>query len=275
MALVATPIGNLEDLSPRAARCLREADRVVAEDTRRARLLLGHLGIAGKRVERLDATVEAKGVAKWIGLLERGEHIAMVSDAGTPGVSDPGAALVKAAAARGVLVTSIPGPSAVTVALAVSGFAGDRFRFFGFLPRKGGQRVDAMEQLRATDEVIVLFEAPQRMATTLVDLSRIMPSREAMVARELSKIHEELMRGTLGELAQREAERVWRGEITVVVGPAPAGVAARLDLAVLDERIAELLASGQRVKDVARSLALESGWPVRAIYQRASQRGRQ
>jgi 16S rRNA (cytidine1402-2'-O)-methyltransferase len=262
----------LDDLSPRAARYLAEADRIVAEDTRRARTLLSHLGIEGKPLERLDAQVEARGVDKWLERLEAGERIALVSDAGTPGVSDPGATLVRRAAERGVAITPLPGASAVLAALSVSGFAGDRFRFIGFLPRAGRERRDALELLAATEETALLFEAPSRMTETLQTLARAMPDRDAMIAREITKLHEELLRGTLSELAEREHERAWRGEITVALGPHAAGPREPLDATELDVRIDAVLAQGRRAKDVAKALSLETGWSARSIYERISAR---
>jgi 16S rRNA (cytidine1402-2'-O)-methyltransferase len=267
LLIVATPIGNLEDLSPRVVESLRAADRILAEDTRRTRQLLTHLGITQKRLVRLDAEMEARGVASFVSALAAGETIALVSDAGTPNVSDPGATLVRAAAAQAIVVTPIPGPSAVTAALAASGFGGARFRFVGFLPRGGSERQQALRVVAETPEPTVLFEAPTRLMSTLSDLARVMPAREAVVARELSKLHEELVRGTLAELAA--AERDWRGEITVVLGEAPQE-SVKLGADELDARIARALAEGLRSKDAAKALSLESGWSARDIYARIS-----
>ncbi len=263
--VVATPIGNLDDMPPRALRCLREVDRVLAEDTRRTRALLSHFGIS-QQVERLDAEAEARRVDRWIAALDAGERLALVSDAGSPVVSDPGARLVRAAVAAGHSVTPIPGPSAVTAALMVSGFGGERFRFFGFLPRSGARRRETLESIRDTAETCVLFEAPGRVADTLAELGRIMPARQALVARELTKLHEELVRGALSDLAPRE----WRGEVTIVLGPSEAR-ADKLDAPALDARIAALLAGGARAKQIAQQLALDSGWSARDIYARINE----
>jgi 16S rRNA (cytidine1402-2'-O)-methyltransferase len=270
--LVATPIGNLADLSERAAACLRDADGILAEDTRRARKLLSHLGIKGKTVERLDREIESRGVDHWLQRLAMGETLALLSDAGTPGVSDPSATLVAAAAAQGFVVTPLPGPCAVTAALAASGLGADRFRFLGFLPRKGGERRAAIELCRQTEETAVIFEAPSRMARTLADLARVMPARHAVVARELTKLHEELLRGTLAQLCEQHAERRWQGELTVVLGPHTVDPDPRVNEAELDRRIDEMLKGGARAKDVAQALSLETGWPSREIYRRASRR---
>ena len=273
--VVATPIGNLDDLAPRARRALADADRVLAEDTRRTRQLLTHLGITGKPIERLDAEVEHGAPQARARLVERlldGETLVLVSDAGTPVVSDPGAALVQDAAAEGVVVEPIPGPSAVTTALMASGLSGERFRFFGFLPRRGKRRREVLGELKQTPETVVFFEAPSRMAETLQELGTLVPARRAVIARELSKVHEEMVRGTVAELSTREADRAWQGEITVVLGPRVHAGTARWDHETLDARIDELLASGMRAKDVAKALALDSGHKSREIYARIVER---
>lgn len=275
LVVVATPIGNLDDLAPRARSALADADRVLAEDTRRTRQLLTHLGIEGKPIERLDAEVEHRGPearARLVGRLVHGERLVLVSDAGTPVVSDPGAALVRDAAASGIIVEPIPGPSAVTTALMASGLSGERFRFFGFLPRHGKRRREVLSELRETSETVVFFEAPSRMAATLRDLETLAPMRQAVIARELSKVHEEMVRGTVAELIRREGDRTWQGELTVVLGPRVSVETVRWDDETLDARIDELLASGMRAKDVAKALALDSGHKSREIYARIVER---
>jgi 16S rRNA (cytidine1402-2'-O)-methyltransferase len=208
--VVATPIGNLGDMTVRAGETLRECDRVLAEDTRRSRQLLAHLGIAGKPVDRFDAHATAADAQRAVERLENGESVALVTDAGTPGVSDPGERLVEAAIAAGIRVVSIPGPSAVLAALVGSGLAGDgRFRFVGFLPRDGTARREGIATVSATPEPVVMFEAPSRTRATLTDLADATPGRSACVARELTKVHEEYVRGTLAELATDE--RPWQG----------------------------------------------------------------
>jgi 16S rRNA (cytidine1402-2'-O)-methyltransferase len=266
--VVATPIGNLGDLTLRAIETLRVADRIVAEDTRRTRGLLSHLGIAGKSIERLDAHAGAGDVARIVAFLQAGERVALVTDAGTPVVSDPGTALVKAAVDAGVRVVPIPGACAAVAALSASGLVTGAFRFLGFLPRSGPERRDALALIVATPEPVVLYEAPQRIAETLADLARAMPERAAVVARELTKVHEELVRGTLTELSTREAEREWLGEITVVLGPAVEAAATRMSDEELDRRIAEGAARGRRAKDLAEELSLETGLTRREIYGR-------
>ena len=214
--LVATPIGNLGDLTARAIETLRGCDRVLAEDTRRTRQLLTHLGIAGKPVERLDAHAGEHDVARVVARLVEGERVALVTDAGTPGVSDPGEALVAAAIAAGATVVPIPGASAVLAAIVASGLAGDgRFRFVGFLPRDGVARREAIALVCETPEAVVLFEAPSRVRGTLRELADATPERGACVARELTKVHEEFVRSSCAALAADERE--WIGEIVVVL----------------------------------------------------------
>jgi 16S rRNA (cytidine1402-2'-O)-methyltransferase len=268
LAIVATPIGNLEDVSPRAVRTLAEADAILAEDTRRTRALLTHLGIAGKELARVDANTERGAAGRWLVRVAAGGKIALCTDAGTPAVSDPGAALVREAGERGLTVVPIPGPSAVVAALAASGMPADRFRFFGFLPRKGMAREEAIAAVAGTEETVVLFESPERAEHTLADLAARMPERAAVVARELTKMHEELARGTLAALAER---REWRGELTVVLGPWHAAPQA-VDI---EARIAELRARGMRPKEIAKALAAETGLPASELYAKviASARG--
>jgi 16S rRNA (cytidine1402-2'-O)-methyltransferase len=266
--VVATPIGNLGDVTARATETLRGCDRVLAEDTRRARQLLTHLGVAGRAVERLDAHATERDVARVVERLVAGERVALVTDAGTPAVSDPGAAVVDAAIAAGVAVVPIPGPSAVLAALVASGLAGDgRFRFVGFLPREGGARRDAIAQVCETPEPVVLFEAPSRLRATLGDLADATPDRRACVARELTKVHEEMVRGTCGELAADGRE--WIGEIAVVLGPHDPGARTdAVDDAALDARIDEALGRGEHPRTAADRLAAWSGRRKRDVYER-------
>jgi 16S rRNA (cytidine1402-2'-O)-methyltransferase len=270
--VVATPIGNLGDVTVRAVETLRECDRVLAEDTRRSRQLLAHLGIAGKPVDRFDEHATAADAARVVERLENGESVALVTDAGTPGVSDPGERLVEAAIAAGIQVVSIPGPSAVLAALVASGLAGDgRFRFFGFLPRDGTARREGIATVSATPEPVVIFEAPSRTHTTLVDLADATPGRGACVARELTKVHEEYVRGSLAELAADE--RPWLGEIVLVLGPhSPESREAAVDDVALDARIDEALARGEHARSISDRLAAWSGRPRRVVYERVVSR---
>jgi 16S rRNA (cytidine1402-2'-O)-methyltransferase len=272
--VVATPIGNLEDLTARAIATLRACHRVAAEDTRRTRGLLTHLGISGKPIEALHAHSTADDVARLVSRLAEGEDVAVVTDAGTPAVSDPGGDVVRAAIEAGVRVVPIPGASAVLAALAASGLAGDAgFRFVGFLPREGVGRAEAIARICDTPEPVVLFEAPSRTAATLGDLAAATPERRACVARELTKVHEELVRGTCGSLAALERE--WIGEIAIVLGAhAPEAREAAITDRAIDARIDEELARGLHAKTVAERLAAWSGRPKREVYERVIARKR-
>ncbi len=274
LLVVATPIGNLADITLRAVDALKTCDRVAAEDTRRTRQLLSHLGIGGKPVEALHAHSNDRDVARLVEKLVAGETIALATDAGTPAVSDPGDALVKAAIAAGIRVVPLPGPSAVLAALVASGLAtGAGFRFVGFLPRDGTARRAGIALVCATAEPVVLFESPERTHATLAELADAMPGREACVARELTKMHEELVRGTLADLADPEAHPEWRGEIAIVLGGwSPSARAGAVDDAAIDERIDRELAAGGHAKAVADVVAAWSARPRREIYERVVRR---
>lgn len=271
LLVVATPIGNLDDLTLRAIDALKTCDRVAAEDTRRTRQLLSHLGISGKPIDALHAHSSERDVAKLVERLAGGETIALATDAGTPAVSDPGDALVKGAIAAGITVVPIPGASAVLAALVASGLAtGAGFRFVGFLPREGAARRDAIALVCATAEPLVMFESPERTAATLAELADAMPDRAACVARELTKLHEEIVRGTLKELA---ADREWRGEIAIVLGAwSPDTRAEQIDDAAIDARIDRELEGGGHAKTIADAIAAWSGRPRREIYERVVRR---
>ena len=266
--VIATPIGNLGDMTARAIETLRSCDRVVAEDTRRTRHLLTHFEIAARAVDRLDAHATDRDVSRVLERLAAGEHVALVTDAGTPSVSDPGTALVDAAIAAGITIVPIPGASAVLAALVASGLAGDgRFRFVGFLPRDGVARRDAIALVCATPEPVVLFEAPSRLRDTLLALADATADRPACVARELTKLHEEYVRGTCATLAADERE--WIGEIAVVLGAhAPEDRTERIDDAALDARIDEAIARGEHPRTTADRLAAWSGRAKRDVYER-------
>lgn len=269
--VVATPIGNLGDLTLRAIETLRGADRVLAEDTRRTLGLLSHLGIAGKPLDRLDAHAPKEAIDRALGRLEAGENLALVTDAGTPLVSDPGAVLVKAAGERGVRVVPVPGASAVLAAACASGLVAGAFRFVGFLPRSGPARREALERIAGTPEPVVLFESPERTAETLRALGEIAPGRAGVVARELTKMHEEIVRGTLRELGVNERE--WIGEITIVIGEGSAEAAEPgVDEAEVDRRIDEALAASRRARDIAEEIALVTRMSKKDAYARVVKR---
>jgi 16S rRNA (cytidine1402-2'-O)-methyltransferase len=262
---VATPIGNLSDLSPRAAEALRAVEVVVAEDTRRTRTLLAHAGARPAELLSLPAFDERGRVERVLGRLAAGKDVALVTDAGTPGVSDPGARLVDAAWEAGARVVPVPGPSAPMAALSASGFPADRFLFGGFLPRKGGGRAEALRSLAAARATLVLFEAGNRLAGTLRDLRGALGDRPAAVARELTKLHEEMARGRLSELEARFAAGA-RGEVTLVVsggGGEPEAAASPEDV---EEEIRRRLAAGEAPVEVARTVARERGMRRREAY---------
>jgi 16S rRNA (cytidine1402-2'-O)-methyltransferase len=272
--VVATPIGNLSDLSPRAAEVLRAVRAVVAEDTRRTLRLFAHLGATPPALVSLPAFDERARLGPVLERLRAGEEIALCTDAGTPGVSDPGAALVAAAWEAGARVVPVPGPSAALTALAASGFAADRFFFAGFLPRKGGTRAAALRALAALPATLVLYEAGNRTRATLDDLRVAMGDREALVARELTKLHEELARGPLSALAARFSGEV-RGEVTIVVsGVASGGAAAdeegwgaaEASAEPLEAELARRLAGGEPPSALAREVARARGLKRADVY---------
>ena len=265
--VVATPIGNLEDITLRALRVLREADLLLAEDTRRTRTLLARYEIAQRPVS-LHAHNEARRCEQVRVALRAGRRVALVSDAGTPLVSDPGERLVRAVLDDEHEVVAVPGASAVLAALAISGLPASAFRFVGFLPRRAGARNALLDELRERPETAVIFESPRRVAATLRTLCERLGDRPACVARELTKRHEESVRGTLSELAAHFADGA-RGEVTLVVGGAPAaGGAPPLADGALDARIRALLAEARTPREIAAELAAEARVPRRAIYAR-------
>lgn len=265
--VVGTPIGNLGDITLRAIETLRTADRVVAEDTRRTRALLSHLGIVGKPLDAVEAHASERQIAKVVERLLEGDNVAVVTDAGMPSVSDPGTMLVRAAIDAGLAITVVPGPSAVTTAVAISGLVTGPFYFFGFLPRSGSSRKDALSRLAKVRDPVVLFEAPGRVQDTLADLANLMPERKIAVARELSKLHEEVVRATVIELAS--SPREWMGEVTMVLGPDErAEEREQIDDDAVDARIDHELGAGISARDAADRVAAWSGRSRRDVYAR-------
>jgi len=268
LLVVGTPIGNLEDLAPRARRALAEADVIFCEDTRVTAKLAARFHLTARRVA-CPGPREGSRVADLLGRLERGETVALVSDAGMPGLSDPGARLVGAAASAGFPVSVVPGPSAPASALAVSGLSAAPHYFAGFLPARDGERRRMLEDLRGRPETLVWFEAPHRLRDSLAAAAEVLGPRRACVARELTKLHEEIARGTLPELAGRfGGGRAPKGEMTVVVEGDRSERAEASD-ADVDGRIREALASGTPLKELSRAIGRSSGRPARAVYARA------
>lgn len=267
--LAATPIGNLGDASRRLVEVLGEAAVVAAEDTRVAQRLLAGLGVENRpRLIALHDHNERDRAGELVELA-RDQDVVLLSDAGMPTVSDPGFHLVEAAAAAGVRVTALPGPSAVLTALAVSGLPTDRFTFEGFLPRKQGERTSALRALAAEPRTMVFFESPNRLAASLSDVAAVFgDDRRVVVCRELTKLYEEVRRGTAAELAAWAADGV-RGEIVVVVAGAPARAA---DPEAAVEQVLALVAAGTRLKDAAAEVADATGLGKRDLYQAALER---
>lgn len=262
--LVGTPIGNLGDITIRALDTLKQTRHIAAEDTRRTRQLLTHFAILERSLHALDANASPRKIEELLLLLESGEDLALVTDAGMPSVSDPGTALVRGAHARGIVVCPIAGPSAVTAAVGASGLVDASFYFLGFLPRHGRKRKDALARIEKSTDPVVIFESPQRIAATLRELSLKIPSRACTLCREISKLHEEITPSTLGELSQREGE--WRGEITLVIAAAEPSTDEPIDLAPLEALIASRLAEGATVKTLVTELGDETPLPRRELY---------
>lgn len=275
--LVSTPIGNLGDLSPRAAETLRTASRILAEDTRRTRVLADHAGSTAPLVSLHQHNEQGRleTILRW---LDAGEDLALVSDAGTPLVSDPGGRVVAAVTGAGHEVVPVPGPSAVLAALAGSGLPSERFAFLGFPARKGRERAADLSRVARSAETTVLFESPNRLVSLLDDLGEVCgPDRAVSVARELTKVHEEFVRGTLAEVAAYYRERPPRGEVTLVVGPAvetddPEVLRARA-LELADELLAGGMKPSAAARELAGTLGLARNEAYRIVHDSAGARG--
>jgi 16S rRNA (cytidine1402-2'-O)-methyltransferase len=269
LLLVATPIGNLGDLSTRAAEALRDADVIAAEDTRRTRALLSHLGVpAAGRLRSVHAHNEQQSADWVVDAVGDGKVVAYVTDAGTPGISDPGERLVRACLAAGLAVDVVPGPSAVLTALVLSGFPTDRFVFEGFLPRRGVERRERIAALVSEVRTVVLYESPKRVHATLTQLlGACGPLREVAIARELTKLHQEVWRGTLDEAVGHVELGEPRGEHVVVLAPAPPPPEAS-DVEI-DAHVTAALAEGLSTRDAAARVARDLGVPRRRTYDAA------
>ena len=267
--IVATPIGNLEDITLRALRVLKEADLIAAEDTRHTRRLLAHYGISTPLASYYDQ-VESARAPLLLKQLRAGKTIALVCDAGTPALSDPGFRLIRQALREDISVVPVPGPSALTAVLSVSGLAADRFVFEGFLPAKKSARRERLRSLRAERRCLVFFEAPHRLKQSLADLLEIVGDREVVVAREVTKLYEEFLRGRLSRVSDASAGREWRGEITLMVAGSGEEEGAADD--VLRIEIKRLKKEGLRVKEIAEVLGERFSRPKREIYRLALER---
>jgi 16S rRNA (cytidine1402-2'-O)-methyltransferase len=267
LVVCGTPIGNLEDASPRLARVLAEADLVACEDTRQTRKLLTHLGVKTRMTSYHDVD-ERDRARELADRVAGGLSLALVTDAGMPAVSDPGYHLVAACLERGVRVEVVPGPSAVLAALVVSGLPTDRFCFEGFPPRRVGARDRRLAELAGEPRTMVFFEAPHRALATLAAMAAAFGAdRPCAVVRELTKVHEEVLRGSLAEVSERLAADRPRGELTLVVGGAPASTPSAAGATDLAAEVAALVAGGASTRDAIAAVARASGTPRRAVYQ--------
>lgn len=266
LILCGTPIGNLEDMSPRAERSLKEADVVACEDTRRTRKLLTHFGIRAKDLVVYHEGNERRQAS---GLFERilsGETVVLVSDAGMPGLSDPGYRLVKLCADQGATVEVVPGPSAAVAALAISGLPPGRFAFEGFFPRKRGDRRRRIEDLATEPRTMIVYESPHRIEETLEDLMELLGERPAALARELTKMYEEVRRGTLAALLDGVRSEPPRGEIVLVIGGAVQGHKETPPPGELARMVRILMEDGTDRKEAMHTVAREAGVPKRVVF---------
>ena len=265
---MATPIGNLEDMTIRAIRVLKEVHLIAAEDTRRTRVLLDNYQISTPMTSLHDWN-ESQKSAVLLAKLHAGEDVAYVSDAGTPGVSDPGYVLVREAISQGIRVTPVPGPSALIAALSVSGQPMDRFTFFGFLPSKAGRRRQFLASLSDEEKTLVFYESPHRLLPSLRDIEELLGKREVVVSRELTKMHEEFLRGPVGDVITELGDRVVKGEVTLIVA-GRSGEAMELSDAELLQRFNQLpQESGEALslRDMADRIARETGISRKRIYR--------
>ena len=264
LSIVGTPIGNMDDASARMTRVLCSADAILCEDTRVTGKLCARLGIATP-LERADENVLGARIPSLVERIAAGEHLAFVSDAGMPCVSDPGQRLVDAVLDAGLAVEVIPGPSAVTCALALSGLSSARFLFAGFLPRKRGEQTAELEKLSRVPATLVAFESPKRVAATLANIAEVMPTRRVALVREITKIHEEVLRGTAAELvAELETRDALKGECVLVIEEGEA--VAEAPSVTLEDAIAAGLAAGEPKSALAKRLAKEYGIPRSEVY---------
>ncbi|GEN10509.1 16S rRNA (cytidine1402-2'-O)-methyltransferase [Myxococcus fulvus] len=263
--LVATPIGNLGDISARALETLRAVRFIACEDTRHSRVLLDHFGIGGKDLVSLPAFAEGQRAGRILDRLGEGEDCALITDAGSPAISDPGERLVAEALERGLTVVPVPGATALVAALSASGLPTGRFHFLGFLPRKGPERRAMLEEVASLSATLVLYESPRRLGETLQDLQEAWGDRRACVARELTKLHEEFVRAPLSELSARYATEEARGEVVVLVEGRTGE--RRWSEEELRRALEDGLARGEKLKPLSTELARRAGWSGQDVYR--------
>lgn len=266
LILCGTPIGNLEDMSPRAIRTLEEADVIACEDTRRTRKLLTHFGISARSLVVYNDGNERRKAPELVATIQAGRTVALVSDAGMPGLSDPGYRLVRACAEQGITVEAVPGPSAVITAVAISGLAPGRFVFEGFLPKKAGDRRRRISEFAQERRTIVVFESPHRIEESLMDLAEGLGPRPAALARELTKMHEEVRRGTLEELLASVGEDPPRGEMVIVIEGAIHQHAVAVPPEELATQARALMEQGIDRKEALARVARDAGVRKRAVF---------
>ena len=265
--IVATPIGNLEDMTFRAVRTLKEADLIAAEDTRHSRKLLAHFGITTPLTSYYDHNQALKG-ERILSALQEGRQVALISDAGTPCISDPGYQLVRDALSAGITVVPIPGACAAVAALSAAGLPTNAFTFAGFPPNKEGKRRSFLASLASAQGTVVLYEAPHRLKATLADIAAVLGERRVVVARELTKLHEEFLFGTASTLQEQIPEERERGELVILIAPADAD-SQRLEGVSPEEQLQTALAKGHSVKEAAALVAAATGMPRRELYAQA------
>lgn len=264
--IVATPIGNLEDITLRALRILKEVDVIAAEDTRQTKKLLNHYGVRTPLTSYHEHNEKTKAPSL-LARLEQGENIALVSDAGTPTISDPGYELLRRAIQAGISIVPVPGASALVAALSASGLPTEGFVFNGFLPSKRSERRAKLRQLQDEKTTLVFYEVPHRLKQSLRDLLEILGDREVVVGREISKVYEEFIRGSVSETVQQAELREWRGEMTLVVRGSEGKTSVDADL--MREEIGKLKSQGMRVKEIAEILGERFSCPKREVYRLA------
>jgi len=262
--LVATPIGNLGDITQRALRTLEQVAFIACEDTRHSRILLSHYGIATPTVS-LPAFAEGQRAGRLLERVVAGEDCALITDAGSPAISDPGEKLVEEALELGITVVPVPGPAALIAALGASGLPTGRFHFLGFLPRKGPERARMLEEVAGLSATLVLYESPRRVAETLVELAELWGPRRACVARELTKLHETFERGTLAELAERYGREETRGEVVLLIEGRTGDL--RWEEAEILRALEAGLARGEKLKALSTDIAKRGGWSGGDVYR--------